>query len=175
MIWALSLPRSRSRRVVRPSVGWVSFRANLLARFMLGLSKTNVLSHRSCRAANDAASAFFCRWDGRRRVDRPLRSPPPRRRPLLSSSARSFARSLANYVTVRHRRQILGFRLQSDLPSFCAGPVGKRAAGPGREGGACAGKSSRGGGGRREGDGGGGGVGMKMNTLLSPRPIQHSS
>ena len=110
----------------RPSVGWVSFRANLLARFMLGLSKTNVLSHRSCRAANDAASAFFCRWDGRRRVDRPLRSPPPRRRPLLSSSARSFARSLANYVTVRHRRQILGFRLQSDLPSFCAGPGGKR-------------------------------------------------
>ena len=168
MIWGLSLPRSRSRRVVRPSVGWVSFRANLLARFMLGLSKTNVLSHRSCRAANDAASAFFCRWDGRRRVDRPLRSPPPRRRPLLSSSARSLARSLANYVTVRHRRQILGFRLQSDLPSFCAGP--------GRKGGACAGKSSRGGGGRREGDGdGGGGVGMKMNTLLSPRPIQHSS
>ena len=116
----------------RPSVGWVSFRANLLARFMLGLSKTNVLSHRSCRAANDAASAFFCRWDGRRRVDRPLRSPPPRRRPLLASSARSFARSLANYVTVRHRRQILGFRLQSDLPSFCAGPGGKRAAGEGR-------------------------------------------
>ena len=44
------------------------------------------------------------------------------RRPLV----RSLARSLANYVTVRHRRQILGFRLQSDLPSFCAGPGGKR-------------------------------------------------
>ena len=152
----------------RPSVGWVSFRANLLARFMLGLSKTNVLSHRS-RLMMPLRLSFAVGTDGGESTDPSVRL---RRAAALSSRrplVRSLARSLANYVTVRHRRQILGFRLQSDLPSFCAGPGGKR-----RRGGACAGKSSRGGGGRREGDGGGG-VGMKMNTLLSPRPIQHSS